>query len=52
MKIHADYREIPSVYLALGVAKGEGLLLQICGESDKPDLTVPNLEYNDKRIWL
>ena len=45
---HINHREVPCVYLALGIAKRQGLLLQISGESDKPDLTVPDLEYHNE----
>ena len=37
--------KVPSVDLALGVAKGEGLLLQICWEPDKPDFTVSYVQF-------
>ena len=37
------YREVPGVYLSPGIAKGQCLLLQISGESHKPDFTVPDL---------
>ena len=47
---HAQHREVPCVYLALGIAKGQGLLLQIGRESNKPDFAVPDLEYNIETI--
>ena len=37
------YREVPGVDLSPGIAKGQCLLLQISGESHKPDFTIPDL---------
>ena len=47
---HINHREVPCVYLALGIAKRQGLLLQISGESHKPDFAVPDLEYHNETI--